>query len=115
MEFPRVVVGLSTMVLYDVPSSKPQHRQVRWVRGIWSHLDEYFTSCKERGCLVLLAVDPLTKRQKYQHGDPGPTLEINPDKWEFSRLQDWLEAHHQREDAEGFGVCEVQSPRVGRL
>ncbi|HLG71892.1 MAG TPA: J domain-containing protein [Chloroflexota bacterium] len=96
---PRAVLGTSKLTLYDLLERKPRHRHVRWEPGIWSAISNYFPDCKARGCLVLLRIDPATGQQVYQHGDPGPTLRIDPQRGEFKLLEPWLAHCHQLEDA----------------
>ncbi len=95
---PRAVLGTSKLTLYDFLDRKPRHRHVRWEPGIWSAISNHFPTCKARGCLVLLRIDPLTAQQLYQHGDPGPTLKIDPEKGEFRLLEPWLAHCHELED-----------------
>jgi len=96
---PRAVLGASKLVLYDLLQKKPQHRHVLWsADGIWGVISNHFIDCRQRGCLVLLKIDPATSEQVYQHGDPGPTLRISPEKGEFALLSPWLAHCHQLED-----------------
>jgi curved DNA-binding protein CbpA len=96
---PRAVLGTSKLTLYDFLDRKPRHRHVRWEAGIWSTISNYFPECKARRCLVLLRIDPANGQQVYQHGDPGPTLRIDPQRGEFKLLEPWLAHCHQLEDA----------------
>jgi hypothetical protein len=97
---PRAVLGTSKLTLYDFLErpKRPRHRHVRWQDGIWSAISNHFSDCKARGCLVLLRIDPTTNQQIYQHGDPGPTIRITPDKGEFKLLQPWIAQCHELED-----------------
>jgi hypothetical protein len=96
---PRAILGTSKLTLYDFLDRKPRHRQITWQPGIWGAISNHFGDCKARGCLVLLRIDPATNDQVYQHGDPGPTLRINPNRGEFKLLHPWLAHCHQLEDA----------------
>jgi hypothetical protein len=96
---PRAILGTSKLTLYDFLDRKPRHGHIHWQPGIWGAISNHFGDCKARGCLVLLRIDPDTNEQVYQHGDPGPTLRINPNRGEFRLLQPWLEHCHQLEDA----------------
>ena len=96
---PRAILGTSKLTLYDFLDRKPKHGHIRWQPGIWGTISNHFSTCKARGCLVLLRIDPATNEQMYQHGDPGPTLRINPERGEFKLLQPWLEHCHELEDA----------------
>lgn len=97
-DIPWIVLGTSKLALYDLQKPKPRHGQVRWVEGIWSQIGAQFASCKRRGCLVLLQIDPKLHRQVYKHGDPGPMLGIDPDKGEFSLIPPWIMSCHEAED-----------------
>ncbi|HEX6513557.1 MAG TPA: DnaJ domain-containing protein [Chloroflexota bacterium] len=96
---PWAILGTSKLTLYDLLERKPKHRHISWQPGIWSAISNYFPDCKARRCLVLLKIDPLTNEQVYQHGDPGPSLRIDPGKGEFRLLAGWLARCHQMEDA----------------
>jgi DnaJ domain len=98
-DIPWIVLGMSKLALYDVWKSKLKHRQVVWEEGIWSEVSHQFASCKKRGCLVLIQIDPRLRRQTYKHGDPGPVLTIDPDRGEFSLIPPWIEACHEEEDS----------------
>ena len=98
-DVPRVILGTAKLMIYELQDRKPRHGQVRWQPGIWNQIATYFPHCRDRGCLVLLRIDPKSYRQLYQHGDPGPTLEIDPNQGEFRLLQPWLEECHRGEDA----------------
>jgi curved DNA-binding protein CbpA len=96
---PRAILGTKVLMLYDFLERKPRHRQILWEKdGIWGAISNHFPECKARGCLVLLRIDPATTEQIYQHGDPGPTLRINPQKGEFKLLTPWLTECHSLED-----------------
>ena len=97
-DLPWVVIGASKLALYDIVKPKPVHRRMRWEEGIWSQIAERFASCKSRGCLVLIQIDPKTGHQIYKHGDPGPVLEIDPQEGEFNFIPPWIAACHEAED-----------------
>lgn len=96
---PRAILGTSKLMLYDLQTVKPRHRRILWEDGIWNSVMGQFTDCRARHCLVLLQIEPKTNRQIYQHGDPGPRLNIDPNAGEFRLLKPWLDECHQAEDA----------------
>jgi hypothetical protein len=97
-DVPRVVLGLGNLTMYDWLDIKPKHRAIQWRDGIWGQISSQFPLCKQRHCLVLLQIDPLTGHQIYQHGDPGPVMEIDPGQGEFRLIKQWLEDCHATED-----------------
>lgn len=96
---PRAILGAKQLKLYEWQEQKPKHGQMRWEAGIWSQISSEFPVCRSRGCLVLLQLDPKTGRQMYQHGDPGPVIEIDPNRGEFKLLKPWLDFCHEQDDA----------------
>ena len=85
--------------MYDWLPQKPLHGTVAWTHGVWGEIQAHLPECRDRHCLLLLSINPLTKRQLYQHGDPGPSLEIDPQRGGFAQLKEWLGKVHCEEDA----------------
>jgi len=98
-EVPRVVIGAEKLVVYDwLNGSKPIHRRVAWRDGIWAAIQEHLPDCRSRHCLLLLSIDPVNKHQTFQHGDPGPSIQVDPQRAGFAQVKDWLQKLHERED-----------------
>jgi hypothetical protein len=108
---PRVVIGMQKLVMYDWLSQKPLHGRVAWTDGIWAEIQGHLPECRDRGCLLLLAIDPVTRRHVYQHGDPGPRIEVDPARAGFAQLKEWLRKVHQEED---FRLASAQAGSAGR-
>ncbi|HEU0167704.1 MAG TPA: J domain-containing protein [Chloroflexota bacterium] len=98
-DIPRAILGTSKLMLYDIQTVKPRHRHILWQDGIWHSIMDQFGDCQARHCLVLLQIEPGSGRQIYQHGDPGPKLNIDPNAGEFRLLKPWLDECHQADDA----------------
>lgn len=94
----QVIVGMKDLQLYDFQVPKPKHGKVHWEKGIWTQISSHFPACQERGCLVLLQIDPENRHQIYQHGESGPLIRIDPSKGEFRLLAAWLDECHRLED-----------------
>lgn len=98
-EIPRIVIGAQQLLMYDWLPRKPLHGAVAWTDGVWAEIQTHLPDCRDRHCLLLLSINPVTKRQLYQHGDPGPSLEIDPERAGFAQLKEWLSKVHSEEDA----------------
>jgi hypothetical protein len=90
---------MQKLVMYDFLPHKPSHGRVAWTDGIWAELQTQLPECRDRHCLLLLIIDPHTKMQTFQHGDPGPSIEVDPARAGFAQLKDWLIKVHAEEDA----------------
>gem|GEM_PF-3611751 len=92
----RLVLGLPGRAIYDQMARKPAHGDVEWAvpaAGSRPH------PCRERRCLLLMTVDEAGRKRIFQHGDPGPTLEMEDGPPNVEVLGAWLKTCHDREDA----------------
>jgi hypothetical protein len=106
-DVPRVVIGTEDLVMYDWLPNKPRHGRVSWRDGIWASIQAHLPECRDRHCLLLLLIDPVTKQHTYQHGDPGPSIKVDPERAGFAQLRDWLQKVHTEEDVR----CAMQAGR----